>query len=127
MDTRKLLGYLVENIVGDKYKVFDKSELTAVSPSAEEELNMLKTNGYVVIKYADEEEVCLCVTVSGRAAAEKNADNAVRETAGAEESLLPVKVSLWHRWKTAVIAAVSGLFGGVIGGAIIYLILSVAA
>ena len=120
MDTAPLLGYLSENTDGDRYAVFDWADLTAVSETAREELDALKTNGYAVIKYSDEGEVCLCLTSSGRTAAA-----AVKEESGAEVPAPAAKPSLWERAKTAVIAAICGLFGGVIGGAIIYLILAV--
>lgn len=123
MDTAPLLGYLSENTDGDRYAVFDWADLTAVSETAREELDALKTNGYAVIKYSDEGEVCLCLTSSGRAAAKR--ESAVKEESGAEVPASAAKPSLWERAKTAVIAAICGLFGGVIGGAIIYLILAV--
>ena len=123
MDTAPLLGYLSENTDGDRYAVFDWADLTAVSETAREELDALKTNGYAVIKYSDEGEVCLCLTSSGRAAAKRV--SAVKEESGAEVPAPAAKPSLWERAKTAVIAAICGLFGGVIGGAIIYLILAV--
>ena len=123
MDTAPLLGYLFENTDGDRYAVFDWADLTAVSETAREELDALKTNGYAVIKYSDEGEVCLCLTSSGRAAAKRV--SAVKEESGAEVPAPAAKPSLWERAKTAVIAAICGLFGGVIGGAIIYLILAV--
>ena len=126
MDTAPLLGYLSENTDGDRYAVFDWADLTAVSETAREELDALKTNGYAVIKYSDEGEVCLCLTSSGRtAAAAAKRVSAVKEESGAEVSAPAAKPSLWERAKTAVIAAICGLFGGVIGGAIIYLILAV--
>lgn len=126
MDTAPLLGYLSENTDGDRYAVFDWEDLTAVSETAREELDALKTNGYAVIKYSDEGEVCLCLTSSGRAAAAAaKRVNAVKEESGAEVPAPAAKPSLWERAKTAVIAAICGLFGGVIGGAIIYLILAV--
>ena len=100
MDTAPLLTFLSENTQGEGYTVFDWSDLIAVSEHAREELGALKTNGYAVIKYSDESEVCLCVTASGRAAAAA------------------------ARIKTAVIAAIFGIFGGAVGGAVIYLILS---
>ncbi|HIY98734.1 MAG TPA: hypothetical protein H9677_05105 [Firmicutes bacterium] len=126
MDTAPLLGYLSENTDGDRYAVFDWADLTAVSETAREELDALKTNGYAVIKYSDEGEVCLCLTSSGRAAAAAaKRVSAVKEESGAEVPAPAVKPSLWERAKTAVIAAICGLFGGVIGGAIIYLILAV--
>lgn len=126
MDTAPLLGYLSENTDGDRYAVFDWADLTAVSETAREELDALKTNGYAVIKYSDEGEVCLCLTSSGRAAAAAAKHvSAVKEESGAEVPAPAVKPSLWERAKTAVIAAICGLFGGVIGGAIIYLILAV--
>ena len=126
MDTASLLGYLSENTDGDRYAVFDWADLTAVSETAREELDALKTNGYAVIKYSDEGEVCLCLTSSGRAAAAAaKRVSAVKEESGAEVPAPAAKPSLWERAKTAVIAAICGLFGGVIGGAIIYLILAV--
>ena len=126
MDTAPLLGYLSENTDGDRYAVFDWADLTAVSETAREELAALKTNGYAVIKYSDEGEVCLCLTSSGRAAAAAaKRVSAVKEESGAEVPAPAAKPSLWERAKTAVIAAICGLFGGVIGGAIIYLILAV--
>lgn len=126
MDTAHLLGYLSENTDGDRYAVFDWADLTAVSETAREELDALKTNGYAVIKYSDEGEVCLCLTSSGRtAAAAAKRVSAVKEESGAEVPAPAAKPSLWERAKTAVIAAICGLFGGVIGGAIIYLILAV--
>ena len=126
MDTAPLLGYLSENTDGDRYAVFDWADLTAVSETAREELDALKTNGYAVIKYSDEGEVCLCLTSSGRAAAAAaKRVSAVKEESGAEVPAPVAKPSLWERAKTAVIAAICGLFGGVIGGAIIYLILAV--
>lgn len=126
MDTAPLLGYLSENTYGDRYAVFDWADLTAVSETAREELDALKTNGYAVIKYSDEGEVCLCLTSSGRAAAAAaKRVSAVKEESGAEVPASAAKPSLWERAKTAVIAAICGLFGGVIGGAIIYLILAV--
>lgn len=126
MDTAPLLGYLSENTDGDRYAVFDWADLTAVSETAREELDALKTNGYAVIKYSDEGEVCLCLTSSGRAAAAAaKRVSAVKEESGAEVHASAAKPSLWERAKTAVIAAICGLFGGVIGGAIIYLILAV--
>ena len=126
MDTAPLLGYLSENTDGDRYAVFDWADLTAVSETAREELGAVKTNGYAVIKYWDEGEVCLCLTSSGRAAAAAaKRVSAVKEESGAEVSAPAAKPSLWERAKTAVIAAICGLFGGVIGGAIIYLILAV--
>ena len=126
MDTAPLLGYLSENTDGDRYAVFDWADLTAVSETAREELDALKTNGYAVIKYSDEGEVCLCLTSSGRAAAAAaKRVSAVKEESGAEVSPPAAKPSLWERAKMAVIAAICGLFGGVIGGAIIYLILAV--
>lgn len=126
MDTAPLLGYLSENTDGDRYAVFDWADLTAVSETAREELDALKTNGYAVIKYSDEGEVCLCLTSSGRAAAAAaKRVSAVKEESGAEVPDPAAKPSLWERAKTAVIAAICGLFGGVIGGAIIYLILAV--
>ena len=126
MDTAPLLGYLSENTDGDRYAVFDWADLTAVSETAREELDALKTNGYAVIKYSDEGEVCLCLTSSGRAAAAAaKRVSAVKEESGAEVSAPAAKPSLWERAKMAVIAAKCGLFGGVIGGAIIYLILAV--
>lgn len=126
MDTAPLLGYLSENTDGDRYAVFDWADLTAVSETAREELDALKTNGYAVIKYSDEGEVCLCLTSSGRAAAAAaKRVGAVKEESGAEVPAPAAKPSLWERAKTAVIAAICGLFGGVIGGAIIYLILAV--
>ncbi len=126
MDTAPLLGYLSENTDGDRYAVFDWADLTAVSETAREELDALKTNGYAVIKYSDEGEVCLCLTSSGRAAAAAaKRVSAVKEESGAEVPAPAAKPSLWERAKTAVIAAICGLFGGVIGGAIIYLILAV--
>ena len=126
MDTAPLLGYLSENTDGDRYAVFDWADLTAVSETAREELDALKTNGYAVIKYSDEGEVCLCLTSSGRAAASAaKRVSAVKEESGAEVPAPAAKPSLWERAKTAVIAAICGLFGGVIGGAIIYLILAV--
>lgn len=126
MDTAPLLGYLFENTDGDRYAVFDWADLTAVSETAREELDALKTNGYAVIKYSDEGEVCLCLTSSGRAAAAAaKRVSAVKEESGAEVPAPAAKPSLWERAKTAVIAAICGLFGGVIGGAIIYLILAV--
>ena len=126
MDTAPLLGYLSENTDGDRYAVFDWADLTAVSETAREELDALKTNGYAVIKYSDEGEVCLCLTSSGRAAAAAaKRVSAVKEESGAEVHAPAAKPSLWERAKTAVIAAICGLFGGVIGGAIIYLILAV--
>lgn len=126
MDTAPLLGYLSENTDGDRYAVFDWADLTAVSETAREELDALKTNGYAVIKYSDEGEVCLCLTSSGRAAAAAaKRVSAVKEESGAEIPAPAAKPSLWERAKTAVIAAICGLFGGVIGGAIIYLILAV--
>ena len=126
MDTAPVLGYLSENTDGDRYAVFDWADLTAVSETAREELDALKTNGYAVIKYSDEGEVCLCLTSSGRtAAAAAKRVSAVKEESGAEVPAPAVKPSLWERAKTAVIAAICGLFGGVIGGAIIYLILAV--
>ena len=126
MDTAPLLGYLSENTDGDRYAVFDWADLTAVSETAREELDALKTNGYAVIKYSDEGEVCLCLTSSGRAAAAAaKRVSAVKEESGAEVPAPAAKPSLWERAKTAVIAAMCGLFGGVIGGAIIYLILAV--
>lgn len=126
MDTAPLLGYLSENTDGDRYAVFDWADLTAVSETAREELDALKTNGYAVIKYSDEGEVCLCLTSSGRAAAAAaKRVSAVKEESGAEVPAPAAKLSLWERAKTAVIAAICGLFGGVIGGAIIYLILAV--
>ena len=126
MDTAPLLGYLSENTDGDRYAVFDWADLTAVSETAREELDALKTNGYAVIKYSDEGEVCLCLTSSGRvAAAAAKRVSAVKEESGAEVPAPAAKPSLWERAKTAVIAAICGLFGGVIGGAIIFLILAV--
>ncbi len=126
MDTAPLLGYLSENTDGDRYAVFDWADLTAVSETAREELDALKTNGYAVIKYSDEGEVCLCLTSSGRAAAAAaKRVSAVKEESGAEVPAPAANPSLWERAKTAVIAAICGLFGGVIGGAIIYLILAV--
>lgn len=126
MDTAPLLGYLSENTDGDRYAIFDWADLTAVSETAREELDALKTNGYAVIKYSDEGEVCLCLTSSGRAAAAAaKRESAVKEESGAEVPASAAKPSLWERAKTAVIAAICGLFGGVIGGAIIYLILAV--
>ena len=126
MDTAPLLGYLSENTDGDRYAVFDWADLTAVSETAREELDALKTNGYAVIKYSDEGEVCLCLTSSGSAAAAAvKRLSAVKEESGAEVPAPAAKPSLWERAKTAVIAAICGLFGGVIGGAIIYLILAV--
>lgn len=126
MDTAPLLGYLSENTDGDRYAVFDWADLTAVSETAREELDALKTNGYAVIKYSDDGEVCLCLTSSGRAAAAAaKRVSAVKEESGAEVPAPAAKPSLWERAKTAVIAAICGLFGGVIGGAIIYLILAV--
>ncbi len=126
MDTAPLLGYLSENTDGDRYAVFDWADLTAVSETAREELDALKTNGYAVIKYSDEGEVCLCLTSSGRAAAAAaKRVSAVKEESGAEVPAPAARPSLWERAKTAVIAAICGLFGGVIGGAIIYLILAV--
>lgn len=126
MDTAPLLGYLSENTDGDRYAIFDWADLTAVSETAREELDALKTNGYAVIKYSDEGEVCLCLTSSGRAAAAAaKRVSAVKEESGAEVPAPAAKPSLWERAKTAVIAAICGLFGGVIGGAIIYLILAV--
>lgn len=126
MDTAPLLGYLSENTDGDRYAVFDWADLTAVSETAREELDALKTNGYAVIKYSDEGEVCLCLTSSGRAAAAAaKRVSAIKEESGAEIPAPAAKPSLWERAKTAVIAAICGLFGGVIGGAIIYLILAV--
>lgn len=126
MDTAPLLGYLSENTDGDRYAVFDWADLTAVSETAREELDALKTNGYAVIKYSDEGEVCLCLTSSGRAAAAAaKRVSAVKEESGEEVPAPAAKPSLWERAKTAVIAAICGLFGGVIGGAIIYLILAV--
>ena len=126
MDTASLLGYLSENTDGDRYAVFDWADLTAVSETAREELDALKTNGYAVIKYSDEGEVCLCLTSSGRAAAAAaKRVSAVKEESGAEVPAPAARPSLWERAKTAVIAAICGLFGGVIGGAIIYLILAV--
>lgn len=126
MDTAPLLGYLSENTDGDRYAVFDWADLTAVSETAREELDALKTNGYAVIKYSDEGEVCLCLTSSGRAAAAAaKRVSAVKEESEAEVPAPAAKPSLWERAKTAVIAAICGLFGGVIGGAIIYLILAV--
>ena len=126
MDTAPLLGYLSENTDVDRYAVFDWADLTAVSETAREELDALKTNGYAVIKYSDEGEVCLCLTSSGRtAAAAAKRVSAVKEESGAEVPAPAAKPSLWERAKTAVIAAICGLFGGVIGGAIIYLILAV--
>lgn len=126
MDTAPLLGYLSENTDGDRYAVFDWADLTAVSETAREELDALKTNGYAVIKYSDEGEVCLCLTSSGRAAAAAaKRVSAVKEESGAEVPAPAAKPSLWERAKMAVIAAICGLFGGVIGGAIIYLILAV--
>ena len=59
------------------------------------------------------------------AAAAAKRESAVKEESGAEVSAPAAKPSLWERAKTAVIAAICGLFGGVIGGAIIYLILAV--
>ena len=110
----------------NRYAVFDWADLTAVSETAREELDALKTNGYAVIKYSDEGEVCLCLTSSGRAAAAAaKRVSAVKEESGAEVPAPAAKPSLWERAKTAVIAAICGLFGGVIGGAIIYLILAV--
>ena len=50
MDTAPLLGYLSENTDGDRYAVFDWADLTAVSETAREELDALKTNGDAVIK-----------------------------------------------------------------------------
>ena len=126
MDTAPLLGYLSENTDGDRYAVFDWADLTAVSETAREELDALKTNGYAVIKYSDEGEVCLCLTSSGRAAAAAaKRVSAVKEESGAEDPAPAAKPSLWERAKTAGIAAICGLFGGGIGGAIIYLILAV--
>lgn len=126
MDTAPLLGYLSENTDGDRYAVFDWADLIAVSETAREELDALKTNGYAVIKYSDEGEVCLCLTSSGRAAAAAaKRVSAVKEESGAEVPAPAAKPSLWERAKTAVIAAICGLFGGVIGGAIIFLILAV--
>ena len=85
MDTAPLLGYLSENTDGDRYAVFDWADLTAVSETAREELDALKTNGYAVIKYSDEGEVCLCLTSSGRAAAAAaKRVSAVKEESGAE-------------------------------------------
>ena len=126
MDTAPLLGYLSENTDGDRYAVFDWADLTAVSETAREELDALKTNGYAVIKYSDEGEVCLCLTSSGRAAAAAaKRVSAVKEGSGAGGPAPAARPSLWEGAKTAVIAAICGLFGGVIGGAIIYLILAV--
>ena len=126
MDTAPLLGYLSENTDGDRYAVFDWADLTAVSETAREELDALKTNGYAVIKYSDTGEVCLCLTSSGRAAAAAaKRVSEVKEESGGEVPALAAKPSLWERAKTAVIVAICGWFGGVIGGAIIYLILAV--
>ena len=126
MDTAPLLGYLSENTDGDRYAVFDWADLTAVSETAREELDALKTNGYAVIKYSDEGEVCLCLTSSGRAAAAAaKRVSAVKEESGAEVPAPAAKPSLWERAKSAVIGGICGLFGGVIGGAIFFVILAV--
>lgn len=123
MDTAPLLTFLSENTQGEGYTVFDWSDLIAVSEHAREELGALKTNGYAVIKYSDESEVCLCVTASGRAAAKRS--ESVSSEVGEENASSPAsKPSLWERIKTAVIAAIFGIFGGAVGGAVIYLILS---
>ncbi len=124
----ELLAYLDKNVGGDNYKVFDWEELNAVSEDARAQIGTLKTNGYAVVKYSDEREVCLCLTANGRAAAQRARQT--REAEEAAEQTAPqaaAKPSLWQRARTAVTAAIAGLFGGVIGGAVIYLILSVAA
>lgn len=123
MDTAPLLTFLSENTQGEGYTVFDWFDLIAVSEHAREELGALKTNGYAVIKYSDESEVCLSVTASGRAAAKRT--ESVSSEGGEESASSPAsKPSLWERIKTAVIAAIFGIFGGAVGGAVIYLILS---
>ena len=125
MDTKPLLTYLAENTEGDKYAVFDWADIAAVSEGARAELDALKTNGYAVIKYSDEAEVCLCLTSSGRAAARAAKIIEEKQEGGAEQPSAPApKPSLWERAKTAVIAVICGLFGGAAGGAIIYLILN---
>ena len=126
MDTALLLTFLSENTQGEGYTVFDWSDLIAVSEHAREELGALKTNGYAVIKYSDESEVCLCVTASGRAAAAaaKRSESVSSEVGEENVSSPASKPSLWERIKTAVIAAIFGIFGGAVGGAVIYLILS---
>ena len=125
MDTAPLLTFLSENTQGEGYAVFDWSDLIAVSEHAREELGALKTNGYAVIKYSDEAEVCLCLTSSGRAAARAAKIIEEKQEGGAEQPSAPApKTSLWERAKTAVIAVICGLFGGAAGGAIIYLILN---
>ena len=123
---RALLEYLCEKTSGDKFKVFDVGELAAVCEDLPSALEILKTSGYAVIKYMDEGEICLCVTSSGRAAGAA-ASRAQENATSNEELPAAAKGSLWQRVRTAVIAAIAGLFGGAIGGAVMYLILAVTA
>lgn len=135
---KDLLIYLDSALDADKYKVFDWGELRegAQCDDVEQSLQRLKTDGFVIVKYADEGEVCLSMTVNGRTVASRMRGSVKNEEEYASDAVYTVsdisdgaktavrKNSLWLRIRTAVISVICGLLGGVIGGAAMYLALT---
>lgn len=79
---------LLENNIGDNYKIVDKQELLSMLPSAarfditslESALNYLSDRQYISIKYSDSNDICLCTTAKAKAYLEHSKSNIERTT-----------------------------------------------
>ncbi len=135
---RDLLINLDKALSGFNYAVLDMSDIAEGldAASASEAVDSLISGGFIIVKYRDEDQICLCITRAGRTLAarlkadvESGIDKGDSDSGALQIDALPkarVKTG-WVKIKSVVISAIAGLFGGVIGGAIIYVIMGAVA
>ena len=135
---RDLLINLDKSLTGFNYAVLDLSDICQGLDLADvgEAIDMLTSGGFIIVKYRDEDQICLCITRAGRTLAARlkaDVDSGIDrgDTDSGEQQIAALPASRekkgWDKIKNVVISAVVGLFGGVIGGAIIYLIMGAVA
>ncbi|MDE6550147.1 MAG: hypothetical protein K2M44_01430 [Clostridia bacterium] len=135
---RDLLINLDKSLTGFNYAVLDLSDITQGLDLSDvgEAIDMLTSGGFIIVKYRDEDQICLCITRAGRTLAARlkaDVDSGIDrgDTDSGEQQIAALPASRekkgWDKIKNVVISAVVGLFGGVIGGAIIYLIMGAVA
>lgn len=112
----KLLDIINGECKGDGYKIFAFLDLSLMMPdelklSAEEiksSILTLKEREYISVKYADEEEVCVCPLPKGRLIFENRLDEEIEKQESARKYFL--------------YSSVGALVGGVLSGVITFII-----
>lgn len=138
----KLLSRLCEMTDGDKFSVFDWTDLFEEGKNEESEKlwRALIQQGCLNVKYSDEDSVCFAVTLKGRNINEELAsmqvvgdeNQTVVRTDAAGRPLMVVKndtffdnlrKKLHSRSLGFIWGTIGGIIGGIIGGSIVALIM----